>query len=149
MDANLTHRNAQELIEGLDRRASELLTTDISETETDLLIARLDYLKDSIRAAYGPMNAGKNTFYHTLVAISNFLVEVSKNIEARTTADGRLNIYLARDGINFWLAGLLRARQNGTEAEFLANNIVFHLSRAQLSKPVYDVMKRITDDTDI
>ncbi|MCX5693775.1 MAG: (d)CMP kinase, partial [Candidatus Omnitrophica bacterium] len=149
VDVTLTHRSAQELIEELDRRASELLTAQMPEAELDILIARADYLKDAIRAAYDPMNAGKNTFYHTLVAISNFLVEVSKNIEARTAVDGRLNIYLARDGINFWLAGLLRARQNGTEAEFLANNIVFHLSRSQLSRPVYDAMKRITDDTDV
>ena len=146
IEVPLEHRTAEELIRALEERAAEL-EARVSGAELEILRKYLDYLKDVIRTAYAPENAGRNTFYHTLVAISNFLVAVSEDIEAKTKEDGRLNVYLARDGINFWLAGYLRARKSGDVRTFLGNNIIFHLSRSHLEY-IYEVMRLINDHTD-
>ncbi|MEI6631979.1 MAG: hypothetical protein WCL25_05145, partial [bacterium] len=145
-DISFGHRTPDEIIAALKIRKNEL-ARQVSGSERELLEKRFDYLRTAILEAYADGNQSKYTFYHALVAISNFLVEVVQQIAGR---DNRLNVYLARDGINFWLAGymLAKAKKEGKEGEFIKSNVILHLSRSLLGTHVYNIMKVIIEEVD-
>jgi len=142
--AEFIHRGPQEMAAALEASARTLSAQSTSEAERELLNMWSDHIRTSIEDAYAPENEGKYTYYHFLVAISRFLSLVSSDIQSR--GDSHLNIYMARDAINFWLPGYLSARNEGRGEQFAQRNRIFSLSRAEMDY-AYQWMKEITDVT--
>ncbi|MFA5099363.1 MAG: hypothetical protein WC547_00575, partial [Candidatus Omnitrophota bacterium] len=135
-------KSAEQIIARLENKAGQL-SQGIFGKELEMLNKRLDYFKFIIRQAY--TLKGKYGFYHALVAVSNFLIHVSGQIKAKTDSK-TLKIYLARDGINFWIAGYI-SEPVQLRLQYLKHNIIFHLSRAHIGY-IYEKMKIIVDATD-
>jgi len=120
--------NARGVIEDLSRITSDL-ENEIqgddfgSKVNRYLLDARRNYLIGSVQDAYKKENKGRYTFYHALIAITRLLPYIVKNID-----DTRTNIYLARDGANYWLTKRMMEGDNFDASK----NIIFHLSRERL-----------------
>jgi hypothetical protein len=103
-----------------------------------LLSQRKSFLRQSIKEAIDAK--GGYTFYHSLIAITRLLPYVAEQIK-----DDRINIYLARDGANYWLAKRMMTPPQNLEA-FDKNNIVFHISREKLGA-AHKMMESIINDT--
>ncbi|MFA5346373.1 MAG: hypothetical protein WC315_08900, partial [Candidatus Omnitrophota bacterium] len=130
----LKYRNPTEIIFALEAQFVALVDMNLSLHQKYLLVKRFEYLINSLKEAY--QANGEYTFYHALTAISNFLVEVAKQIP-----QDALNLYIARDGANFWLAGYMLAANKDA---FETNNIIFHLSRERMGV-THDAMGNILD----
>ncbi|MCD6477055.1 MAG: hypothetical protein J7K26_02735, partial [Candidatus Aenigmarchaeota archaeon] len=109
----------------LREKTKELLKGEISCFHKYLLLKRSNWLINQITEASTSQNY---TFFHALIAISHFLIMVAKELVERDEKDQRLNIYIARDSANFWLARRVIEGDKFNNG----NNIIFHLSRSQL-----------------
>ncbi|MFA7677497.1 MAG: hypothetical protein WCY34_04940, partial [Candidatus Omnitrophota bacterium] len=117
------YRNPQEIAQLLSERAGTL-SRGLSDYQIYLLQKRVEFFINSINSAYTTNDT--YTYYHSLVAISEFLKSVAIELAKKKDA---LNVYIARDAANYWQAGYLSATD---KTVFKENNKVFHLSRARL-----------------
>ncbi len=130
----------QEIVNSLQTKIDDLgskITGDTLQARIRrfMLLARKNYLIKAIQSAYQPK--GKYTFYHGLIAITRLLPYIVKQID-----DTRTNIYLARDGANYWLT---KKMMQGSSFD-RSRNIIFHLSRAKMGT-AHDVMEELIEKT--
>ncbi|MCM8824311.1 MAG: hypothetical protein NC822_06545, partial [Candidatus Omnitrophica bacterium] len=134
----LEYRTPTEIIQLLQKYKNNLANLTLPEYQKELLERRLSFFIQAIKEAY--QSQDRYTYYHALVAISHFLVKIAQYI---LQDGGALNIYIARDAANFWLAGYMLAEDKET---FNQNNIIFHLSREKMGI-AHRVMGELIDET--
>ncbi|MCX5666743.1 MAG: (d)CMP kinase [Candidatus Omnitrophica bacterium] len=118
-----------------------------SKVRKYLLSSRRDYLINAIREAY-TAPAETYTFYHSLIAITRLLPYIVDQIDMVDLPAGKpTNIYLARDGANYWLAKRMVDEKRGYDlAAFDKNNIIFHVSREKLGA-AHKIMEELIEKT--
>ena len=117
IEISLTMREKLSILETRGYNSEEhnsIIQEKRAEYQKYLLNKRLKFFIDRINEAY--LSRGKYTYYHALIAISHFLIKSAKQL-----SQDKLNIYIARDGANFWLAGYMKAKDKN---KFKANNII-------------------------
>ncbi|MDD5774375.1 MAG: ARMT1-like domain-containing protein, partial [Candidatus Omnitrophica bacterium] len=127
----INHRDPQQIMQEIVAAADQAVASLPAHSYQKYLYeTRINALMQELFDAY--QTEDTYTFFRSLVLISEFLVLVARKFQSESqVGNEHLNLYVARDAANYYLAGYILAAD---KAAFEKNNNVIHVSRDKLGR---------------